>query len=107
MVADTASGRTAINLRATADLSLAGLSFSMQSQEASLQFTPGDVAPSFTDTGLPGTVAVAWLGGLAIPNGQRILVGYVPSTDPSLRFVGVSANDSAGSDVAIQLQGRR
>ena len=106
MVADAANGRTAVYLRATPDLSLAGFSFSVQSDQASLVFIPGNASPSFTDTGLPGTVAVAYLEGLAVQNGQRILLGYVQSTDPALRFVGVSANDSAsGSEVSIQLQG--
>jgi hypothetical protein len=51
------------------------------------------------------TWATAWLDGLTIASGQRILLGYVQSADPSLRFLGVSANDRAsGSDVSIQLQ---
>jgi hypothetical protein len=92
--------RTAIYLRANSGLSLLGLSFALGA-EGKLQFMPGQLAPSVTDTGLPGILAAAWLEGIDLKAGDRILLGYVDSAGP-IHFFGVSANDRNGRSVPIQ-----
>jgi uncharacterized repeat protein (TIGR01451 family) len=104
---DAANQRTAVYLRVTSDLSLAGLSFAVESDEGALRFTPGGIAPSFSDAGLSGKVALAWLDGVSVPAGQRMLLGYVETASASLRFVGVSANAAdGGRQVGISLSPR-
>ena len=94
--------RVPVFLRAGTRLDLAGLSFSVgwQGPGNPLQFVPVEIgAPSLTDTGVPGTMAVAWLNGLQISGGNA-LIGYiqVSGVDPagsfSLVFYGVDANTS-------------
>ena len=95
---------TAIYLRANSDLSLIGLSFALGA-EGKLQFTPGQLAPSLTDTGLPGILVVAWLEGVDLKAGERILLGYVDTsatTQANIRFFGVSASDRNGRAVPIR-----
>lgn len=91
--------RTAVFLRATADLDLAGLSFSLTSaSDSQLRFMPSDHPPSIMDTGLAGNLALAWLNGWTARAGQRVLLGYAetpPGSSP-LAFHALSA--SAASD---------
>jgi len=96
--------RTSIYLRANSGLSLIGLSFSLGA-EGSIHFMPGGLAPSLTDTELPGIVAVAWLEGLDLKAGDRILLGYL-DTQATIHFFGVSANDHNGRAVTIKMPNR-
>jgi hypothetical protein len=101
----TEGTRTAIYLRATSGLSLIGLSFSVGT-EGAVRFTPAALVPSLTDTELPGILAVAWLEGLDLKAGGRILLGSLDNKGP-LHFFGVSANDRNGRTVAIQTSDSR
>jgi hypothetical protein len=97
------SRRTAIFLRPSIDLDLAGLSFSVTSVgNDQLRFT-ASVPPSIADTGVAGSLGLAWLNGLSARAGQRLLLGYVESTSP-LALHAVSANAANdGSDVILEL----
>jgi hypothetical protein len=67
------SQRTAVFLRAIADLDLAGLSFSVTSASNSqLQFTASDQPPSISDTGVAGSLGLAWLSGWSARAGQSV-----------------------------------
>ena len=78
-------------------MSLLGLGFSAgDNGNTELSFIAGYAqAPNLVDAGASGTIAVAWLNGLAAQAGSNILLGYIETTlPPSLTFLGVSANES-------------
>jgi hypothetical protein len=108
-----------VYLEARGDLDLAGLSFALATDNQPgarwLRFVAeersGDLrvamkAPTLVDAALPGVLSIAWLEGLQVAGGQRLLLGYVvapglaPGTD-GLRFVGISANAPDGSEVRV------
>jgi hypothetical protein len=66
-------------------------------------------APTLTDNGLPGTLALSWLGGLRLQAGQRVLLGYAEITGAPadaarlLRFFGAIANSADGRPLAVGL----
>jgi hypothetical protein len=69
-------------------------------------------APSITDSGAPGALAVAWLNGVQI-SGGNVLIGYVQVSSVesaagfSLVFYGVDANMRAdGRSVQFALPRR-
>jgi DNA-binding beta-propeller fold protein YncE len=96
--------RIPIYLQAQGDLDLAGLSYAVgfagNVPAPPLRFVAGEAsAPSLVDGGVPGALAVAWLDGLRLAAGQRVLLGYVEIVGTedaqlrtSLRIFGVSAN---------------
>jgi len=94
-----------IYLHAFHELHLAGLAFAADSTVADpvAWLSAGGVSPTLTDTSQKNIVAVAWLAGLDVPNGSRLLLGraQTPHT-ASLRIVGSSANDrQTGADLTI------
>ena len=95
--------RSAIYLRASADLELAGLSLSMGLDSGELRFVHTNPAPDLADTALPGKLALAWLSGLSVRAGQRVLLGYVetPIGARPLTFYGASANAVDGKTVNL------
>ena len=72
--------RVPVYLRATRDLVLESLSFSLgnQSSASTQQFLSGDAPPpTLVDSEVQGVLAIAWLqGGLRVSAGQRLLLGY-------------------------------
>jgi YVTN family beta-propeller protein len=84
-----------------ADLNLTGLALSLNLEEGRQgNFTRGDIAPSLVDVGLPGKVALAWLDGVKLTAGQRLLLGYVDGADRG-SVLSVSADDASGHSVRI------
>jgi len=110
MTAENGGLRVPVYLEAARALELAGLSFSIGMtglQPGTWNLEPGTAPPpTLIDTDVPGVLAVAWLEGLQVAAGQRLLLGYVvapglaPGTD-GLRFVGISANAPDGSEVRV------
>ena len=111
-----------VYLEARGDLDLAGLSFALaidnQPGTRWLRFVAGErsgdlrvamKAPTLVDAGLPGVLAVAWLDGLQVAAGQRLLLGYVEIAGAeagrlpaaTLQFHGISANAPDGSEVRV------
>jgi len=112
--AEDGAERVAVYLSAYRDLDLGGLSLALgwtdssPAAQATLRFIPAAAgAPALLDNGLPGTIAAAWLGGLRLRAGQRLLLGFVdlpaagqPVALPLL--YGVKANDrETGRQVPI------
>jgi hypothetical protein len=98
--------RTALYLRANTDLNLAGLSFSLASDQESreMRFVAGSQSPSLVDSGAAGNLAVAWLNGWTAAAGDRVLLGYVETTARTVAFIGISANDgSTGREVPLSV----
>jgi hypothetical protein len=108
------AARVAVYLAAYRDLDLGGLSLAFGwtdfglAAQAPLRFVSAAAgAPALLDNRLPGTIAVAWLGGLRLRAGQRLLLGYVdlPAAGGQVSFpalYGVRANDrTTGRQVAI------
>ncbi len=102
-------GGTAVYLSSRDQLSLSGFAFSLTGRTGSpLRLTPGNHPASLIDTGTGNSAAMAWLDGVVIGSGQRILLTRVEGTSPAdLRFTGASANElESGRDVAINLRNR-
>jgi hypothetical protein len=111
-------GNTLVPVYLTAGeaLDLAGLGFSLgvaaEGTRSRLRFAAGRQAPSVADDGLPGTLALAWLDGLRLAAGRRLLLGYVGlgatgrrSAGSSLKIFGVSATTADGRDVNLSFAG--
>jgi len=100
--------RIPVYFEAARDLELAGLSWSLGTVGgAVLRFVAGEAKPpTLVDADVPGVISIAWLEGLQVAAGQRLLLGYVvapglaPGTD-GLQFIGVSANAPDGSDLRV------
>jgi len=109
--ADAGRGVVPIYLVGAARLDLMGLSLALGlpgSGGAPLAWRAGEAgAPTLTDNGLPGTLALSWLGGLRLQAGQRVLLGYaeVPGGAPAsaLQFIGAIANAADGRPLAVGL----
>jgi len=110
MTAEGGATRIPVYLEAARALELAGLSFSIGMtglQPGNWNLEPGTAPPpTLVDPDVPGVLAVAWLEGLQVAAGQRLLLGYVvapglvPGTD-GLQFIGISASAPDGSDVPV------
>ena len=90
-----------VYLRADTELALMGLSLGLGVGERAgqpLQFARGEAPlPTLVDSGVPGTLALAWLDGLDVAAGERALLGYVEmlgseAMGRSLEFYGAVAN---------------
>ncbi len=93
--------RDAIYLVAQADLNLAGLALALNLQPGQqANFTPGDVAASLTDVALAGKISLAWLDGIRLGAGQRLLLGSVNGADRG-SVLGISADEVGGRAVRI------
>jgi uncharacterized repeat protein (TIGR01451 family) len=92
---------------AQADLNMTGLALALTLQEGQQgNFTRGDIPASIVDAGQPGRVVLAWLDGIKLAAGQRLLLGSVDSADRG-RVLSVSANEADGREVRIVAEGVR
>ena len=89
-----------VYLRAGRELNLSALSFSLgwAGARGKLRFVAADVgAPSLLDDALAGTLAMAWLEGMQLAAGQRLLLGFIDPAGAAGElppaFYGVKAND--------------
>jgi hypothetical protein len=106
----TSQDRVPVYLQATRDLARLAVAFSLGDQQSQLRFeaAPG-IAPSLVQDSQTGLVAAAWLGGLNVPAGERLLLGYVVGPSGSagnLKIFGASAtglndNREVGLDVSV------
>jgi hypothetical protein len=65
-------------------------------QPGTWNLEPGTAPPpTLIDAGVPGMLAIAWLYGITIPRGSRLLLGWVQlpasGSPPALVFYGVDA----------------
>jgi photosystem II stability/assembly factor-like uncharacterized protein len=88
--------RVPIYLEARQDLVRIALTFGLGDQQSQLRFVPtAEAPPSVAEDSQPGVVAVAWLEGLSVQAGERLLLGYVSGPAGALAGVkvyGVSAS---------------
>jgi len=118
---DTAEGRPArvpVYLRALREVDFGALSLALGvaagSDQVAMRFVAGELgAPALADDGLPGNLALAWLGAVQAAAGQRVLLGYAelpPGAEQaaaSLHVHGARANDRrSGAPAPIALPGR-
>jgi uncharacterized repeat protein (TIGR01451 family) len=108
--ADAGRGVVPVYLVGAARLDLVGLSLALglPGGGAPLAWLAGEAgAPTLTDNGLPGTLALSWLGGLRLQAGQRVLLGYAEITGgapaSALQFIGAIANSADGRPLAVGL----
>jgi hypothetical protein len=96
-----------VYLIATKALSLDGLAVSISSNEASqLNWSAAeDLSPALTDTGVPGSLAVAWMHRIELPARGRLLLGTVAG-GVNLTVAGASAN-SGTRDIQLGVTARR
>jgi hypothetical protein len=88
--------RVPIYLEARQDLLRAAVTFGLGDQRSPLRFVaaPG-LQPSLVQDSQPGVVAVAWLEGVSVRAGGRLLLGYVAGpagAAANLKVYGVSAS---------------
>jgi hypothetical protein len=105
----TSQDRVPVYLRAGRDLVRVAVTFGLGDQQSRLRFeaVPG-LAPSLVEDGQSGVVAAAWLEGLNVSAGQRLLLGYIVGPSGSaanLKVFGASAsgrndNQEVGLDVS-------
>jgi hypothetical protein len=92
-----------VYLHASEELLLSGLALGIGSAtDSRLAFRPGTApAPSLVDHGVAGSLAVAWLEGLLVRAGERLLLGYIDGARPPLRILRISATTMDGREVSI------
>lgn len=95
----TPQERVPVYLQAGRNLTRTAVAFSLGDQQSQLQFeaAPG-VAPSLSYNSQPGFVAVAWLKGLDVRAGERLLLGYVVGPSGSAANLRVFGTTAAGLD---------
>jgi hypothetical protein len=95
-----AEERVPVYLEATHDLVRVALTFGIGDQQSRLRFEAAETAPSLSQDSQPGAVAVAWLEGVSIRAGGRLLLGYVvgpAGVSANLKLYGTSAVGLADS----------
>jgi hypothetical protein len=104
-----AAEQVPVYLLAGRDLDRVALTFGLGNQQSQLHFVNGaGTPPSLMQDGQPGAVALAWLEGLTVRAGERLLLGYVtgpPGFSANLKVFGLSAsglnnNQEVGLDVS-------
>jgi hypothetical protein len=90
------SERAPVYLSAAEELTRVAVTFGLGDQQSQLRFTAAaGLQPSLVQDGQLGIVAAAWLEGLSVPAGGRLLLGYVSGPSGALakvQFYGVSAS---------------
>jgi len=117
--AEDGAERVAVYLSAYRDLDLGGLSLALgwtdssAAAQAPLRFVSATAgAPALLDNQLPGAIAAAWLGGLQLRAGQRLLLGFVHISTSGQQVTlpvlyGAMANDRAtGARIPLELPRR-
>ena len=83
-------------LEARQDLVRVAVTFGLGDQQSQLRFVPtAETPPSLVQEGQLGAVAAAWLNGVTVRAGERLLLGYVTGPvgmSANLRVYGVSAS---------------
>jgi hypothetical protein len=88
--------RIPLYLAAKQDLFRVALTFALGDQRSQLRFVPtASAPPSLAQDNQLGAVTAAWLDGLTVRAGERLLLGYVEApgeTPANLQLYGVSAS---------------
>jgi hypothetical protein len=91
-----AEERVPVYLEAGRDLVRVAVTFALGDQRSQLRFAPtADTPPSLAQDSQLGVVAVAWLEGVSVRAGERLLLGYVvgpTGASANLKVYGVSAS---------------
>jgi hypothetical protein len=91
-----AQERVPVYLEAGRDLVRVAVTFALGDQRSQLRFvTAPDTPPSLAQDSQLGVVAVAWLEGVTVRAGERVLLGYVAGpagASANLKVFGVSAS---------------
>jgi hypothetical protein len=104
--------RVSVTLKADRDLARVAVTFAMGDQLSDLGFVAtAETPPSLAQDSLPGVVAAAWLAGLSVPAGERILLGYVEGPAGALANLKVYGLSASGLDdnreVRLEVSGTR
>jgi hypothetical protein len=85
-----------VYLEARNDLVRVAVTFALGDRRSPLRFVPtAETPPSLAESGQPGVIAVAWLNGLSVRAGERLLLGYVAGptgASANLKVYGMSAS---------------
>jgi hypothetical protein len=91
--------RIPVYLEARQDLVRVAVAFALGDQRSQLRFVPtAERPPTLAQDNQPGVVAVAWLEGLSVRAGERLLLGYVAGpagASANLKVYGISASGLA------------
>jgi hypothetical protein len=89
-----------VYLEAESDLVRVAVTFALGDQRSKLRFlATSDTPPSLAYDGRLGVVALAWLDGVSLRGGERLLLGYLlgpVGASANLQVFGVSASGSDG-----------
>ena len=101
--------RVPVYIRASREMARVAVAFSAGDQQSQLRFTAGDVAPTIAQDRQAGFVAVAWLDGVSIRAGGRLLLGYVTGPtgfSANLKVFGSSASGlNDNQEVGLEVPG--
>jgi uncharacterized repeat protein (TIGR01451 family) len=87
--------RIPVYLEAAQDLVRVAVTLALGDQQSQLRFVPTAAAPSLVQDGQLGVVAAAWLNGVTVRAGERLLLGYVEGpvgASANLKVYGISAS---------------
>jgi hypothetical protein len=91
--------RVPVYLEARQDLARVAVTFALGDQRSQLRFVPtAETPPSLAQDSQVGVVAVAWLEGVSVRAGGRLLLGYVAGPAGFSANLGVYGTSAAGLD---------
>jgi hypothetical protein len=94
-----AEERVPVYLKAGRDLTRVAVTFALGDQRSHLRFvTTAETPPSLKQDSQPGVVAAAWLEGLSVRAGERLLLGYVVGPAGALANLKVYGMSASGLD---------
>ena len=94
-----AQERVPVYLEAGRDLVRVAVTFALGDQRSQLRFvTTPDTPPSLAQDSQLGLVAVAWLEGVTVRAGERLLLGYVAGPAGALANLNVYGLSASGLD---------
>jgi hypothetical protein len=94
----SAQERVAVYLEAARDLVRVAVAFALGDERSQLRFVPTTEAPPLAQDSQLGVVAAAWLSGVSVPAGERLLLGYVTGPAGALAILKVYGVSASGLD---------
>jgi hypothetical protein len=91
--------RAPVYLEARRDLAHVAVTFALGDQHSQLRFVPtAETPPSLAQDSQLGVVAAAWLGGVSVQAGNRLLLGYVAGPAGAVANLQVYGLSASGLD---------
>jgi len=95
--------RVPVYLETRSRLNRVAMSFAVGDGQSKLSFVAGEAAPTAVQANQQGYVALAWLEGLSVPAGGRVLLGYVSGPAGMAGNLSVSGMSAAEMDSSREI----